>query len=290
MKNVVYIKPDPYIAGFTCPHCNINRDQKVDHVKIKGKDITIIKRRDISFSVPGSGFSITTKKEYLVSICIGCEEPIFWMIESVKNELSKAINIIADVAHRDEKITKKEILYPLIKKEKPPAIGEDIDDDIVSIYNEAYSIIELSPVAACAMLRICIEKIIKRYGKHTFKEGTNIDKVHLNNFIENIKSTIPLIIYQTLHIIRIIGNGVIHDGRLMLDDPNENKDMAYELANFIPLIVSELIIRPKYLEELHQKFKLYEASRQEKNKNILLLEQEVIETKSVDIVVKDEES
>lgn len=118
--------------------------------------------------------------------------------------------------------------------------NEDLDEYIQKDYNEAASIVEKSPKAAAALLRLGIQKLCKQLGE----EGSNINK----DISELVKKGLPIQIQQALDIVRVVGNESVHPGQIDLDD---NKEIALKLFELINIIAQTMITQPKEIGKLY---------------------------------------
>lgn len=115
---------------------------------------------------------------------------------------------------------------------------QDMPDEIKSLYNEALSVLDLSPKAAAALMRLAIQNLMPFIGA---------DKGNLDKSISKLVSEgLPLKIQQALDYCRVIGNSAVHPNELNLDD---TPDMAHAMFNMINFIVEKKIAEPKRVEE-----------------------------------------
>ena len=111
--------------------------------------------------------------------------------------------------------------------------------DILRDYEEASSILNLSPRGAAALLRLAIQKLCKHLGEN----GKNI-----NNDIESlVKKGLSPIIQKSLDVVRVIGNEAVHPGTLDLRD---DRDVASKLFRLVNLITDRMITYPKQVNEM----------------------------------------
>ena len=118
----------------------------------------------------------------------------------------------------------------------PDARGVDPHPDMPAkakeIFCEAQAVIGKSPRAACALLRLCLELLVKELGG----EGKNL--------YERTESLgLPPDMHDLFLACRIVGNQASHPGEINFDTP-EGKELAFTQSNFINLIVL-ILISPK---------------------------------------------
>lgn len=119
--------------------------------------------------------------------------------------------------------------------------NKDLEEDIKVDYGEAASIVEKSPRAAAALLRLAIEKLCKQ---QLGEDGKDLDEC-IGNLV---KSGLPVQIKEALDFVRVIGNESIHPGEINL---NDNRDVAYKLFELVNIIAQNRITQPKEISKLH---------------------------------------
>jgi hypothetical protein len=120
--------------------------------------------------------------------------------------------------------------------------NSDLPDDIVRDYEEARSIVDLSPRAAAALLRLGVQKLCAHLGE----SGKD-----LNNDIKNLVAKgIDPIVQRSLDIVRVIGNESVHPGTIDLNDDRETGLRLFDLVN---AIADQMISHPKKVQEMYAK-------------------------------------
>ena len=152
------------------------------------------------------------QKDMLVGLCDHCSKITLWL--------------------------KKEMLFP--SRPSVPIPNGDLDSEIKKDYNEAAEIVEKSPKAAAALLRLAIQKLCKQLGEN----GENLN----NDIGKLVKKGLPQKIQKSLDIVRVIGNESVHPGQINLED---NKETAYKLFDLINLIANTMITQPKEIDNLY---------------------------------------
>ena len=130
------------------------------------------------------------------------------------------------------------IVYPQTGA-APPA-NPDLPTDIRDDYNEASSILDLSPRGAAALLRLAIQKLCKELGQ----SGENINADIAVLVAEGLGQQIQ----QALDVVRVIGNNAVHPGQIDLRD---DRTAAHSLFTMINLIADRMISEPKRIEEAY---------------------------------------
>jgi hypothetical protein len=112
-------------------------------------------------------------------------------------------------------------------------------NEIKALYNEALSVLDLSPKAAAALMRLAIQNLMPLIGA----DKGNLDK----NIAKLVGEGLLLEVQQALDYCRVIGNNAVHPNELNLDD---TPDMARAMFDMINFIVEEKIAKPKRVKEL----------------------------------------
>ena len=201
-----YFPPQYGSTGFHCPYCYVYADQTWGETTWREESID--ESDDYAENIR------IEEVDMKVSVCSHCENPTFWLAEK--------------------------IIYPPIHA-SPPA-NSDLPDDVLEIYKEAASIANQSPRAACALLRLAIEMLLKGLGYLEEKERIfhGIGEIW-------VKTGINERIQQALDIVRVTGNNAVHPGQI---DFNESIDVQ-SLFNLINLIADDLITQPKKIDEMY---------------------------------------
>ncbi len=134
-----------------------------------------------------------------------------------------------------------------------PEPNEDLPDSILPDYQEARSILDLSPRGAAALLRLCVEKLCK----HLNAAGKGIDAM----IADLVKKGLSVRVQQSLDAVRVIGNEAVHAGKMDLNDRPETAAMLFGLVN---LITEKMISEEKHVNEIYN---LIPPSKREGIKN-----------------------
>jgi hypothetical protein len=129
-----------------------------------------------------------------------------------------------------------------------PLPNPDTPADIRADYDEASSIIDLSPRGAAALLRLAIQKLCRHFGE----KGDNIN----DDIASLVRKGLPQTIQQALDVVRVIGNESVHPGQMDLRDDRATAEQLFDLVN---LIVDDRISQPARIGALYAK--LPEAQR-----------------------------
>ena len=130
------------------------------------------------------------------------------------------------------------LLYPYQKEGIPP--NEDMPQEIQLDYDEARSIVCMSPRGAAALLRLSIQKLCIYLGER----GKD-----LNSDIGNlVKKGLDPMIIKALDVVRVIGGQAVHPGVIDLKDDYQTVLSLFDLIN---LIVEQMISYPKKINRMH---------------------------------------
>ena len=116
----------------------------------------------------------------------------------------------------------------------------DLPSDVSAIYAEAAIILNDSPRAAAALLRLALQILTKHLGC----EGKNIN----NDIGFLVKNGLNPQIQMALDLVRVIGNNAVHPGEINFED---NPEIAKKLFILINLIADSMISQPKAVKELY---------------------------------------
>lgn len=125
-------------------------------------------------------------------------------------------------------------VYPEITYKLP---NSDMPESVKSLYSEASSIYNKSPRAACALLRLAVERLCNELGE-TGKIDTMIGNL--------VKKGLPTIVQKALDAVRVIGNKAVHPGQIAFDV--DDQSTAETLMKLLNIITERLITEPKEIE------------------------------------------
>ena len=169
--------------------------------ELTGKIYVIYNDRENGESVPNLN----------IAVCEQCDEASIW----IRDRLLYPPSYVCSPAH------------------------EDMPATIQSDYNEARSIIDLSPRASAALSRLCIEKLcIHLLGK----DVGSIDKAIGILVAEH---DLDKRLQKKFDIVRVNGNALVHGGTM--EEGDDRRKAAY-LLDLVNQIVDEAITRPKRLD------------------------------------------
>ncbi|TVS00700.1 MAG: DUF4145 domain-containing protein [Rhodospirillales bacterium] len=122
-----------------------------------------------------------------------------------------------------------------------PLPNPDLPEDIRRDYDEASTILDLSPRGAAALLRLSIQKLCKELGE----QGKNIN----DDIAALVKKGLPVRVQQALDVVRVVGNHAVHPGQIELRDDRATAETLFGLVN---LIAEIMISQPKHVQEMFE--------------------------------------
>ena len=132
---------------------------------------------------------------------------------------------------------KDEYVYPNLLPISP---NEDMPNVVKVLYEEAGLIYTKSPRAACALLRLAIDRLCNELGE----TDRDINK----NIASLVKRGLSIEVQRAFDIVRVVGNKAVHPGQIAFDvDSVETAETLFTLIN---LIVDRLISEPKRIDEM----------------------------------------
>ncbi|MEE3484707.1 MAG: DUF4145 domain-containing protein [Bacteroidales bacterium] len=130
-------------------------------------------------------------------------------------------------------------VYPDIVAEEA---NPDMPESVKQLYEEAGLIYNKSPRAACALLRLAIDRLCNELGENDKDINKNIGSL--------VKKGLPQSVQQALDVVRVVGNKAVHPGQIAFDvDDNRTTIMLMRLLN---IIVDRMITEPNEIDSLYQ--------------------------------------
>lgn len=132
------------------------------------------------------------------------------------------------------------LAYPQARVRIPPADG--LEDAEVKLYLEAAGIVPVSPRAACALVRVLLEALLKRHldqAGHATKDKRLVDLIDLAVAELDLSQTLK----TGLTAIRKRGNTAVHDPYGLTDD-TRTEDLPW-LFQAVDDLVDDLHVKPQ---------------------------------------------
>lgn len=209
--NNKYIAPDQNLDSFTCPHCQTLSlmTRGVHHFQ---QDLMT---DDIGNPIPAfdefDDYDIYYN-ELIIKRCHSCGKKIIWI--------------------------DGEYIYPNIVAEE---VNPDLPESVKQLYNEAGLIYNLSPRAACALLRLAIEKLCHELGETADKINDNIAAL--------VKKGLSPKVQKALDLVRVVGNNAVHPGKIAFDV--DDITTAKSLMRLVNMIGQIMITDPKDIDNMY---------------------------------------
>ena len=132
------------------------------------------------------------------------------------------------------------IVYPRSSAASLPV--EDMPDDVREDFLEARKIVDESPRAAAALLRLALQKLMVHLGE----KGKNIN----DDIASLVEKGLPEKIRKALDTVRVIGNNAVHPGKVDLRD---DKDTALLLFDTLNIVVEVMITQSRKINEIYER-------------------------------------
>lgn len=120
-----------------------------------------------------------------------------------------------------------------------PFPNPEMPESVKKLYLEAASVKMKSPRGAAALLRLGIQVLCKELGE----PGKNIN----DDIASLVKKGLPVLVQQSLDIVRVTGNDAVHPGQIDTDN-QETVGQLFQLTN---VIVEYLIALPKQVSGIY---------------------------------------
>lgn len=195
------ILPSKDKTSFTCPHCG---------------SISLMHFKCVSY-LTASSCCLENKPEsgrswVQIATCQNCSKHIIW-IDNI-------------------------YVYPNLIAEEP---NPDMPEGVKQLYKEAGLIYSISPRAACALLRLAIDRLCNELGEDDRDINKNISAL--------VKKGLPIEVQKALDVVRVVGNKAVHPGQIAFDV--DETSTAVMLMRLLNIIVSRMISEPKEIANLY---------------------------------------
>ena len=131
-----------------------------------------------------------------------------------------------------------QILYPATMDVVGP--HPDMPTPARETYLEAAKVLDASPRAAAALIRLALEELCRELGVTG----------DLNDAIRTlVKRGLRTEIKKALDVVRVVGNKAIHPGTI---DPSDTRERTTAIFALLNMIVDDQISRPKALEAMYE--------------------------------------
>ncbi len=193
-------------AQFHCPHCGVYAEQKWAYVIAQGSVGNHYGLSEVRF------FNEVLSSKFVLAKCQHCDEISIWV--------------------------NKKMIYPRITSVAEP--NDDLSDDIKRDYIEAATILNESPRASAALLRLALQKLCKELGE----KGEDINE----DIGSLVKKGLNSQVQKSLDSLRITGNNAVHPGEINLKEEPERVEKLFQLINFV---ADKMLTEPKEVESFY---------------------------------------
>lgn len=201
--NQKYVTPSREKEAFTCPHCH-TLSLMIHRRHYHDEDNTVVVQKG-----PYNEYL----NELFIARCVNCGKKIIWIND--------------------------DYIYPDIIDEEP---NPDMPHSVMQLYNEAGTIYNKSPRAACALLRLAIDRLCNELGETDRDINKNIGSL--------VKKGLPQSVQQALDVVRVVGNKAVHPGVISFDV--DDKGTATMLMHLLNIITERMITEPREIESLYE--------------------------------------
>ena len=162
----------------------------------------------------GENYGIASLDNVFVAQCFNCRDVSIWVHEK--------------------------LVFPA-RGDAPPA-NPDLSADIRRDYDEASSILDLSPRGAAALLRLAIQKLCRELGEPGKDLNKDIGALAAKGIDDQVQ--------KALDFVRVIGNNAVHPGRMDLRDDRGTAETLFMLLN---LIAERTLTQDRKTDEVYEK-------------------------------------
>ncbi|API54843.1 hypothetical protein BMW22_15345 [Rhizobium leguminosarum] len=230
-----HIPPSISATAFNCPHCGVLTTQHwhYGHVEKYEKGVTPV---IISGDDHGAAFRFDSFAQALKT-----EQPFIWNDDVGFDSTSRLYNLNFTQCYQCEKVAVwifDRLIYPATGEAPPP--NPDLPDDIKADYREASSILHLSPRAASALVRLCIQKLCIHLGQSGKNINSDIGALVANGLNSRVQ--------KAMDAVRVIGNNAVHPGQI---DVTDDRGIAESLFGLLNVVAEKMISEPKHIDEVY---------------------------------------
>jgi len=161
-------------------------------------------------------------------------------VSATHGSLKGLVGSLCARCHRYALWVDEKMVYPTSPTAPLPI--EDMPDNVKTDFTEARNVLNASPRAAAALLRLALEKLIM--------VELGVRGKDLNDAIGTlVKEGLPDKAQKALDSVRVIGNEAVHPGQIDLSDNVETATTLFRLLNWI---VDGMITRPRKIDEIYE--------------------------------------
>lgn len=239
-----YVSPSITETAFNCPHCealarqfwysvhlvSLKKDALplvIDEARIKELTFDHLEDYDTRERFKSWAKRMATGRPFIdgketychddvnnvwISRCFNCNELAVWIVG--------------------------QMVFP--KRGEAPPANPDLPPEIARDYDEASSILDLSPRGSAALIRLAIQKLCKFLDQ----PGDNINA----DIKALVAGGLDTRVQKALDAVRVVGNNAVHPGQMDIQDDRATAESLFKLLN---LIVEKMISEPKHVDEVY---------------------------------------
>ena len=133
----------------------------------------------------------------------------------------------------------KSLVHPVQRGGPDPCA--DLPEELQLDFEEARTILDLSPRGAAALMRLVVQELCAHLGE----KGRNIDE----DIASLVAKGLNPLVQKSLDIVRVVGNEAVHPGTIDLTD---DRNTALQLLALVNAIAEQMISHPKAVKEMYE--------------------------------------
>ena len=241
------VSPSTRETAFNCPHCGALANQQWHSLMAamqSGRNPLPLKYGPLVFEPPNSHDAKDDNKEAEnVRLVDPLENgwPYFGDVKACQG--SDLRNVFVAQCYNCKHLSvwvHEKLVFPS-RGDAPPA-NPDLSADIRRDYDEAGSILDLSPRGAAALLRLAIQKLCRELGEPGKDLNKDIGALAAKGIDDQVQ--------KALDFVRVIGNNAVHPGRMDLRDDRCTAETLFMLLN---LIAERTLTKDRKIDEVYEK-------------------------------------
>lgn len=245
---MTFVPPSVRETGFNCPHCGALAAQTWYLLGARKTDDTrplppLIRAEDRASLEFGEVEDLDVRlRLHALADKVASGLPVLDALGNADFGFADLFNLFLSECYNCNDISiwiYDKLVFPQ-RGEAPPA-NADLSDDIRRDYNEASSILDLSPRGAAALVRLAIQKLCKELGQPGKDLNRDIGELVSNGLDEQVQ--------MALDVVRVIGNNAVHPGQIDLRDDRATAQSLFTLLN---LIADKMISQPKRVKKAYE--------------------------------------
>lgn len=244
-----HVPPSTRVTAFNCPHCGALANQMWFSLRASARrgrnPLPRIVDSEFLESIKSKKFDDPGKRAKLVSHVERLMNgwPVLNAPDGENYGIASLDNVFVAQCFncRDVSIWVHEKLVFPARGDAPPA-NPDLSADIRRDYDEASSILDLSPRGAAALLRLAIQKLCRELGEPGKDLNKDIGALAAKGIDDQVQ--------KALDFVRVIGNNAVHPGRMDLRDDRGTAETLFMLLN---LIAERTLTQDRKTDEVYEK-------------------------------------